>query len=230
MRHQLALGLVLGCVSAAVLAQATTSIQAPPAASAYAGNGNGAIMRSGDGLCWRTGYWTPDDAVTGCDGQLTPPIAKPTAPPIVTTPSTATQTSVPAPTAAAPARCDFTATLAGDDMFGFDQAKLSTSAKNRLDTEILPRIQSCAVIDALVVSGHTDRLGTPAYNVKLSQQRADAVASYLKDHAISSPIESQGLADRQALQVCDGRLKGKKLRDCLAPNRRVEIVVRGMGK
>lgn len=229
MHHQLALGLVLGCVSAAALAQATTSIQAPPAASAYAENGNGAIMRSGDGLCWRTGYWTPDDAVTGCDGQLTPPIAKPTAPPIVATPPTAAQTSAPA-TAAAPTRCDFTATLAGDDIFGFDQAKLSNSAKNRLDKEILPKIQSCAVIDTLVVSGHTDRLGAPSYNLKLSQQRADAVASYLKDHAVSSPIESQGLADRQALQVCDGRLKGKKLRDCLAPNRRVEITVRGIGK
>jgi len=226
MYHQLALGLALGCASAAVFAQASTSIQAPPAASAYAENGSGAIMRSSDGLCWRTGYWTPDDAVTGCDGQLAPPIAKPTAPPIAALPAAAQASTQ----ATAPARCDFTVTLAGDDTFGFGQAKLSNNAKTRLKAEILPKLQSCGEVEAIVVSGHTDRLGAPAYNVTLSQQRADAVASYLKDQGILRPIESRGLGDQQALQACAGALKGKKLRDCLAPNRRVEINVRGIAK
>jgi len=184
-------------------------------------------MRSSDGLCWRTGYWTPDDAVTGCDGQLTPPIAKPTAPPIAVPAPVAAQTSTQAATQA---RCDFSVTLAGDETFGFGLAQLSNSAKNRLKTEILPKFQSCGVIEAILVSGHADRLGAPAYNVKLSQERADAVTSYLKDQGIFRPIESRGLGDQQALETCAGTLKGKKLRDCLAPNRRVEIHVRGTAK
>lgn len=223
------LGLALSCASAGVLAQATTAVQAPPNSSAYAENGNGAVMRSSDGLCWRTGYWTPDDSVTGCDGQLTPPIVKPTAPAIVAAPPTA----VPAPAVsatAASARCDFTVTLAGDPIFGFDKAALSTTAKKRIDHEFLAKLDACATIEKILVSGHTDHLGAAGYNKKLSERRAEAVSSYLKSKDISTLIETRGFGSSEPLAICDAKLPHKKLRDCLAPNRRVELEIRGIAK
>jgi OOP family OmpA-OmpF porin len=54
----------------AMSAQAQTDIKASTPNSAYAQAANGTIVRSGTGLCWRTGYWTPADAVPGCDGAL----------------------------------------------------------------------------------------------------------------------------------------------------------------
>ncbi len=86
MLNKLIVGLTLGCASTTLLAQ-TAGAQLPSASGGYAQDASGAVMKSGDGLCWRSGSWTPDAAVTGCDGALVPPIvAKPIAPAIATTP------------------------------------------------------------------------------------------------------------------------------------------------
>src|SRR6478609_6521355 len=71
------------CIGAAsALSQTATDIKASTNQSAYTQDSRGIIARSPFGLCWRMGYWTPADAVIGCDGELVPPIAKPTAPAI----------------------------------------------------------------------------------------------------------------------------------------------------
>ncbi|MGZ3180977.1 MAG: hypothetical protein ACXU8N_00935 [Telluria sp.] len=52
----------------------TTDIMAKTPYSAYVQDGRGVIARDPFGLCWRTGYWTPADAVPGCDLPIcTPP-------------------------------------------------------------------------------------------------------------------------------------------------------------
>ena len=51
-------------------AQVVTDIQAKQPNSAYVQDSRGVIVRDPFGLCWRTGYWTPADAVPGCDGPL----------------------------------------------------------------------------------------------------------------------------------------------------------------
>ena len=230
MFEKFVVSLALGCASAAALAQTASAIQAPAKASAYAENGNGTVMRSGDGLCWRTGYWTPEDSLTGCDGELVPPIAKPIAPPIVAGTPAAAALAPATPVAVAPARCDFTVTLAGDQIFAFDKAVLTNAAKSRIDNEFLTKLDLCATTDAILVSGHTDRLGNVAYNQKLSAKRAAAMASYLQSKGVSGAIETRGLGDSQAIKTCDGKLNRKELVDCLAPNRRVELEVRGTAK
>ena len=74
MRHtivpSLLLGSALGFSATPSFAQ-TTDIQAPTAKNAYMHDGRGPIVRSQDGLCWRSGYWEQDDAVTSCDCALT---------------------------------------------------------------------------------------------------------------------------------------------------------------
>jgi outer membrane protein OmpA-like peptidoglycan-associated protein len=73
----------------------------------------------------------------------------------------------------------------------------------------------------LAIEGYTDTTGTPDFNLKLSQQRADAVRQFLITQGLSpDTITSKGLG--QADPVADNSTAGgRKL------NRRVEIIVSG---
>ena len=53
-------------------APVTQDIKAATPKSAYVQDARGVIARDPFGLCWRTGYWTPADAVPGCDQILNP--------------------------------------------------------------------------------------------------------------------------------------------------------------
>lgn len=223
MLKQLAFGMVIGASAVGALADNFTDVQANPASSAYAQDGRGAIARSAFGLCWRTGYWTPSDSVIGCDGDLAPPVAKPIAPALVA------QSAVPA-APVAPKRCDFTTTLGSDQAFAFDKAQLTDAAKQRIDSEVLAKLANCSRIEFLIVTGHTDRLGTQQYNQKLSDLRANAVAGYLKAKGVAARIETLGVGKTQSIKSCDDKLKHKILVECLAPNRRVVIEARGLAK
>lgn len=220
----LALGLFLSAAASA-LAQTATDIQANPTHSTYLQDSRGVIARSPFGLCWRAGTWTPADAVAGCDGELTPPIVKPTAPAIV--PPVAMQ---PAAAPIAIQRCDFTVTLGSDQAFTFNKAVLSTTAKKRIDDEVLARLGNCAKIDLIMVTGHSDRLGSQQYNQKLSEKRATAVADYLKSKGATAEIETLGAGKTQPVQSCPDTLARTRLIACLAPNRRVTIEVRGTAR
>lgn len=220
------IGLAISCVGATALGQATPGIRAPKS-GAYATDNNGTVMRSGDGLCWRTGSWDPSKSAAGCDGELTPPIAKPTAPAIVANPVPAV---IEAPAATASTQCDFTITLEGDQTFTFNEAKLTASAENRINNDVLPKFDTCSTIDAILVTGYTDRLGTAKYNKKLSAARAAVVASYLKNNGISTAIETRGAGEAQPIKICGGKLSQRQLIVCLAPNRRVVIEVRGKSR
>ncbi len=205
------------------LSQTASDIKAPTS-SAYAQDSRGVIVRSPYGLCWRSGYWTPADAVPGCDGELVPPVAKPTAPPFVA----AIPAPAPKPAPVVPKRCDFAVTLSNDQTFGFNRAALNSAAKKRIDDEVMTKLANCAKVDIILVTGHADRLGSQQYNQKLSEKRADAVAAYLKSKGISAEVETLGAGKTQSIKSCDDKLPHAKLVECLAPNRRVVIEVRGL--
>jgi OmpA-OmpF porin, OOP family len=218
MLKKLGLALTLGLSAAAASAQ--TDIKANPDKSAYLQDSRGVIARSPFGLCWRTGYWSPADAVAGCDGELVLPVAKPTAPAI----------AAPAPAPAAPKRCDFSVTLAADQTFAFNKAVLNNAAKKRIDDEAISKLETCGNVDIVMVTGHSDRIGTQQYNQKLSEKRADAVAAYLKSKGVKAEIDTMGAGKTQSVKACDDKLPRKQLIECLAPNRRVVIEVRGVAK
>lgn len=224
--------LAFACALAAapVLAHAQTSsdIKAGTPYSAYVQNSSGVIVRSGTGLCWRTNYWTPADAVLGCDGDLVPPIANPIAPPMVAR-AEPLASPPPPPPPPAPKPCDFSFVLKADETFSFDNAKLSDAAKQGLDTDFRTKLAACAKVERIVVTGYTDRLGSDGYNLKLSQKRAEVVADHLKSMGIAAAIEQRGLGKADEVQPCAGIKGQKKLVNCLAPNRRVVIDVHGLG-
>ncbi|WP_136418344.1 OmpA family protein [Herbaspirillum sp. ST 5-3] len=224
MLNKITLGLALGISAFAAHAQTASDIKANPEKSAYLQDSRGVITRSPFGLCWRTGYWTPADAVAGCDGELAPPVAKPTAPAVV-----APVAQAPA-APAAPKRCDFAVTLSSDETFEFNKAALSSAAKTRIDNDVLSKLSNCAKVEIVLVTGHTDRLGSHPYNQRLSEKRADAVAAYLKSKGVTGNIDTLGAGKTQSIKACDDKLPRKQLIACLAPNRRVVIEARGIAK
>lgn len=221
----LALAITVGIGAASATAQTVTDINAKAGNSAYLQDGRGVIARSPFGLCWRTGTWTPADAVAGCDGELAPPVAKPTAP-AVAAPAPAAKAAAPA----APKRCDFAVTLSNDQTFAFNKAVLTDAAKKRIDDEVMAKLGNCAKVDIVLITGHTDRLGSHPYNQKLSEKRANAVAAYVKSKGVKAEIDTLGAGKTQSIKACDDKLPRAQLIECLAPNRRVVVEARGLAK
>jgi OmpA-OmpF porin, OOP family len=80
-------------------------------------------------------------------------------------------------------------------------------------------------VNNVVITGHTDRLGSDKYNQKLSERRAEAVKAYLVGKGVeSSRLTAQGKGKSQPVVQCnDKKMKRADLIKCLEPNRRVEI-------
>jgi OOP family OmpA-OmpF porin len=84
---------------------------------------------------------------------------------------------------------------------------------------------------SVVVLGVTDRIGSDAYNQKLSEKRAQSVVDYLISKGIpANKISPRGMGESNPVtgNTCDNVKARAALIDCLAPDRRVEIEVKGI--
>ena len=183
-------------------------------------------------LCYRTGYWTPSMAIIGCDPDLVPkPVAAPVpAPAPAPAPSPAPRaTPAPAPAPAPSAAGVQKITLASKALFDFDKAVLKPEGKAAIDSEIISKLSGVQRLELVLVTGHTDRIGTQAYNQKLSERRADAVRDYLVSKGVArDKIETLGMGKTQPVPGVTCTMTAmKELIACLAPNRRVEVEVKG---
>src|SRR3569833_3183839 len=224
MFNKLAFAILFGSAAFDASSQAITDIQAKQESSAYAQDVRGTKQRSQNRKSRHTDNRTQGDAVIGCDGQLEPPVAKATAPAIATPVAAAPAAALP------PKRRDFAVTQTKDQAFTFNKAALSNAAKNRIDDEVMTKLGGCAKVDLMVVTGHTDRIGSKQYNQKLSQKRAAAVASYLKAKGVAANINVVGAGATQPVKSCSAKLSRKNLIACLSPNRRVVIEAQGQAK
>lgn len=228
MKQKLAIAYCLASAALPSIAQSDLKTMTPN--SAYLQDARNTVTRSGAGLCWRSGYWTPADSIPGCDGALiaaTEQVAPLTVPALV---PVATAVVPPAEKPAAPKRCDFAVTLQNDETFDFNKSSLKAIAKQRIDNEIMGKLANCAQLDLVIVTGHTDLIGTQQYNQKLSEKRATAVANYLSSKGVSATIDTMGMGKTQQIKACDDKLSRIKLAECLGPNRRVVIEGRGLAK
>jgi OOP family OmpA-OmpF porin len=133
----------------------------------------------------------------------------------------------PAPVAA-PKRCDATVTFQKDETFPFDRYALTEAAKARLDRDVIGKLADCASVEAVVVEGHADRIGSQQYNQKLSERRADTVKSYLVGKgADRNGIETIGMGKTVPAKFCPDMNKRAELIACLAPNRRAIVAIKG---
>ncbi len=141
----------------------------------------------------------------------------------------------PAPAAAPVARAEppppRKTTLQADGLFRFDGSSVADLLpQGRSEIEALARrIQSgFKSVASVTVTGHTDRLGTDAYNDTLSVARASAVRDLLVQQGIDAAVvRAHGMGKRQPVTECPGMQRTDALIACLQPNRRVEIEVRG---
>lgn len=173
-------------------------------------NGTGELVwKNGTNeLCWRDANWTPATAAEGCDGALVKAVEAPA--------------PAPAPVAPAPVPVASKVTFAADAFFDFDKSVLKPEGKAKLD-DLASKVQGIN-LEVIVAVGHTDSVGSDAYNQKLSERRAQAVKAYLESKGIDkSRVYTEGKGEAQP--VADN-----KTREGRAQNRRVEIEVVGTRK
>ncbi|TAL81481.1 MAG: OmpA family protein [Candidimonas sp.] len=149
-------------------------------------------------LCWRDNFWTPATGIAGCDGVATvakAPVVAPTSTKVV---------------------------LNADAFFDFDKSTLKPAGRQMLD-QVAAQASSIN-LETLIATGYTDSIGTVAYNLKLSQRRANAVKAYLVSKGIDANhiyAEGKGKSNPVASnKTAQGRAK----------NRRVEVEIVGTRK
>jgi len=153
------------------------------------------------------------------------PVAAAVAPaPVVEAPAPA---PAPAPVVVPPAAPKVERiTLDATELFAFNKAELRLP-QPKLD-DVAALVNGDASISKVTITGHTDRLGSAAANKALSQRRADAVRNYLAGKGVAANrLEALGLGASKPVKDCsDKQFRNNKpgLIDCLAPNRRVEIL------
>jgi len=168
-------------------------------------NSNGDVWKNSAGECWRNASWTPATAAPGCDAAITD------------APKAAA--AAPAPAAAPQPAAASKVTYAADAFFDFDKSVLKAEGKAKLD-DLVAKIKAIN-LEVIIAVGHTDSVGTDAYNQKLSVRRADAVKAYLVTKGIEkNRVYTEGKGETQPVadnKTTEGRSK----------NRRVEIEVVG---
>ena len=172
------------------------------------------VVNGTNELCWRDSSWTPATAYPGCDGA-----AKPPPPPPAPAPAAAPPAPPPPPPPAPPAPTSEKVTYAADAFFDFDKYALKPEGKAKLD-DLVSKMGGMN-LEVIIAVGHTDNIGTMAYNQKLSERRANAVKEYLVSKGVEkNRVYTEGKSFTQPIasnKTAEGRAK----------NRRVEIEMVG---
>jgi len=190
--------------------------------AAYLTDSAGNAVRGGTGECWRAGIWTPALAnLVGCDGVMAKalPVNSPAEAPEQLATSTTETDAVPEQAIDSTSTQEASEKISFDTetLFDFDKTTLKSEGKQRLDL-LASRLMD-GVVQVVVALGHTDSMGTEAYNQQLSEKRARAVADYLNNKGIpNEKIFTEGRGGSQPI-ASNSSEAGR------AMNRRVEIEV-----
>ncbi|MBX3666621.1 MAG: OmpA family protein, partial [Burkholderiales bacterium] len=177
-------------IAAAALAPALVSAQAK---DGYLTDTAGGVVKSlGAGVCVRTSQWTPALAVAECDPDL---VKKPA-------PKATPQKAKPAPQKAAPQKAkpkpkkpQMLNIEEKIELQGMEFNKAEMTADNKADLDkFLAALQkptkarAAVQFGAVVVTGHTDRIGGLKYNMALSEKRAVVVKDYIVSKGVDSKL------------------------------------------
>ena len=207
---------------------------------------DGTVWKNGTNeLCWRDAGWTPATAAPECDGAIKPPPpptpaprAVPPPPPPVPAPRAAPPPPPPPPPPAAvvvpapvarpatpppppppPAPVSEKVTFAADAFFDTGKSVLKPDAQAKL-ADLVDKTKGVN-LEVIIAVGHTDTVGSAAYNQKLSIARAESVKKFLTSKGIeTNRVYTEGKGFSQPVadnKTAEGRSK----------NRRVEVEVVG---
>lgn len=199
-------------VAAAALAACAAYADVTPVLT----DSQGAPVRDGSGACVQTsGILHPD-----CGAKMAEP-AKPAAP---AEPAAPAAPAAPTPPAApaAPSSVKQAITIQAEALFDFDKSVLKPAGKKSID-DAIAKMQQIDV-QMVIATGHTDSIGTDAYNQKLSERRATSVKEYMVSKGVAAAkITTLGKGETQPVatnKTAEGRAK----------NRRVDIEFKGVSK
>ena len=177
------------------LAIAAMSVVGSASASDNWTNVDGNVWKDASGQhCWRDAFWTP---ATAASAECGLPVA---------------QAPVVAPTASK-------VVLNADTFFDFDKSTIKPEGRQVLD-QVASQASSIN-LETVIATGHTDSIGTEAYNQGLSERRANSVKQYLVGKGIDpNRIYTEGKGELQPVA-------SNATREGRAQNRRVEIEIVG---
>ncbi|MES2316697.1 MAG: OmpA family protein [Pseudomonadota bacterium] len=119
---------------------------------------------------------------------------------------------MPAP-APAPVPTSEKVSFAAEALFDFDKAVVKSEGKAALD-DLLMKLQGMNT-EVMVTVGHTDSVGSDAYNQKLSLRRAEAVKAYIVSKGVdASRVYTEGKGESQPVadnKTAEGRAKNRRV-------------------
>jgi OOP family OmpA-OmpF porin len=191
------------------------------AGAAFAGvtpnltDSQGAPVRDSSGGCVQSSGIDHPDCMPKKDAP------KPAAPASPASPAKPASPTAPAPSARpAPASVKQAVVIQADALFDFDKSVLRPDGKKNID-DALAKLKGVD-LEMVIATGHTDSVGTDAYNQKLSERRAAAVKEYLVSKGVASAkVTTIGKGESQPVatnKTAEGRQK----------NRRVDIEFKGV--
>jgi OOP family OmpA-OmpF porin len=204
-------GLTLGCAMAlaagSAFANVTPNVQ----------DSSGAAVKDSSGAC----IVSSGQVLPVCAGVKAAPAPAPAAPARPAAPAAPAAPTAPAPAARpAPASVRQAIVIQADALFDFDKSVVRPDGKKSID-DALAKLRGVD-LEMVIATGHTDSIGTDAYNQKLSERRAAAVKEYLVSKGIpASKITTIGKGESQPVatnKTSEGRQK----------NRRVDIEFKGV--
>jgi len=205
----LTLGCALALAAGTAFANVTPNLQ----------DGSGNAVKDGSGAC----VVTSGQVLPECAGVAAPAKPAPASPARPATPSSPASPATPAaPAKPAPSSVRQSVVIQADALFDFDKSVLRPDGKKSID-DALSKI-SGVDLEMVIATGHTDSIGTDAYNQRLSERRAQAVKDYLVSKGIpASKVTTIGKGESQPVAT-------NKTKEGRQKNRRVDIEFKGVRK
>ena len=181
-------------------------------------NAAGQPWKNSTGQCWRNASWTPATAHADCDGAIKPQPRVQAVIPAVPAPAPVVEAKKEQPKQPVIVKQTFQA----ETLFDFDKSVIKPAGRKVLDG-VVGRLQDINM-EVIIAVGHTDAIGTDAYNQKLGLRRAEAVKAYLVSKGIEkNRVYTDSKGERQPVAT-------NKTAAGRAQNRRVELEVVGTVK
>ena len=106
-------------------------------------------------------------------------------------------------------------TLSGDALFDFNKSTIRPDAAATLDQIAADKLSTPGSYSSIEIVGHTDSVGSDAYNQGLSERRADSVASYLASKGLDrSKMTTSGMGESQPVatnETAEGRQQNRRV-------------------